>query len=394
MERKSMGQFLAALRKANGMTQQEVADRLHVSDKAVSRWERDASAPDLSLIPALAELFGVTCDELLRGERLTPTVRPEPGEGRASRQVRALLNRALSGFRTLCWVSLALSAVGLVCMLGIAFGFYRPVIGFAVMAVFAVVAVLLGVLAVNRLRTVCEDNELFGQADGEAQTAYARCLGNYSFAAFFGAVAAVALSLPLVLLRSEKFANSVLSAESYFPLAGGVGLLLLAVWMKGRPLYTAWINGQPVKWPWTRPFTPAGRMTLWQVGLTILAVALFALAPWFWTDPESASVLYIGINVAGLLCLLGNIGCFVQFMLRHPRQGLVLPGVRNGLYVVAALMAAEWHGVGFSSVNELGWGPFERYDYWDPAALFRALGLAVAVTLVAGVIRRVTNKNL
>ena len=146
MEKKTIGKFIAVLRKANGMTQQEVADRLHVSDKAVSRWERDASAPDLSLSPALAELFGVTCDELLRGERLTPTVRPDPGEGRASRQVRALLNRALSGFRTLCWVSLALSAVGLVCMLGIAFGFYRPVIGFAVMAVFAVVAVLLGVL--------------------------------------------------------------------------------------------------------------------------------------------------------------------------------------------------------------------------------------------------------
>ena len=64
MTRKSMGQFMAALRKANGMTQREVADRLNVSDKAVSRWERDECAPDLSLIPAIAELYGVTCDEL------------------------------------------------------------------------------------------------------------------------------------------------------------------------------------------------------------------------------------------------------------------------------------------------------------------------------------------
>lgn len=66
MEKKTIGSFIAALRKANGMTQQELADRLGVSNKAVSRWERDENAPDLSLIPAIAEIFGVTCDELFK----------------------------------------------------------------------------------------------------------------------------------------------------------------------------------------------------------------------------------------------------------------------------------------------------------------------------------------
>ena len=69
MEKKTIGKFIAVLRKANGMTQKDLADRLFVSDKTVSRWERDEGAPDLSLIPVIAELFGVTCDELLRGER-------------------------------------------------------------------------------------------------------------------------------------------------------------------------------------------------------------------------------------------------------------------------------------------------------------------------------------
>lgn len=70
MANKSIGQFIAALRKTNGLTQQEVAERLNVSNKAVSRWERDECYPDLSAIPALAEMFGVTCDELLKGERI------------------------------------------------------------------------------------------------------------------------------------------------------------------------------------------------------------------------------------------------------------------------------------------------------------------------------------
>ncbi|HIS73165.1 MAG TPA: helix-turn-helix transcriptional regulator [Candidatus Scatomorpha pullicola] len=76
MDKRAMGSFIAALRRAKGLTQRELAELLNVSDKAVSRWERGDAAPDLSVIPALAELFGVTADELLRGER-----RPDLGEG-------------------------------------------------------------------------------------------------------------------------------------------------------------------------------------------------------------------------------------------------------------------------------------------------------------------------
>ena len=81
MHRKTIGGFIAALRKANGMTQKELADRLSVSDKTVSRWERDDGTLDLSVIPVIAEIFGVTCDELLRGERTPPQERtPCDGE--------------------------------------------------------------------------------------------------------------------------------------------------------------------------------------------------------------------------------------------------------------------------------------------------------------------------
>ena len=99
MEKKTIGQFIAALRKANGLTQQEVADRLAVSNKAVSRWERDECAPDISVIPALAELLGVTCDELLKGERITNSVQAEKSEPKIGKQVKALINRSVSNFK-------------------------------------------------------------------------------------------------------------------------------------------------------------------------------------------------------------------------------------------------------------------------------------------------------
>lgn len=69
MERKSIGAFIASLRREKGMTQKQLAQLLNVSDKAISRWERDESQPDLNLIPVLGELFSVTSDELLRGCR-------------------------------------------------------------------------------------------------------------------------------------------------------------------------------------------------------------------------------------------------------------------------------------------------------------------------------------
>lgn len=69
MEKRSLGAFLAALRREKGWTQKELAELLHVSDKTVSRWERDESVPDLFLVPDIAQLYGISSDELIRGER-------------------------------------------------------------------------------------------------------------------------------------------------------------------------------------------------------------------------------------------------------------------------------------------------------------------------------------
>ena len=63
-----IGRKIASLRKAADMTQPELADRLAISFQAVSNWERGMSMPDISNLPELAEIFGVSIDELLGRE--------------------------------------------------------------------------------------------------------------------------------------------------------------------------------------------------------------------------------------------------------------------------------------------------------------------------------------
>ncbi|MGN0443330.1 MAG: helix-turn-helix domain-containing protein [Acutalibacteraceae bacterium] len=109
MEKRTMGALMSALRKSKGMTQQDVADRLGVSNKAVSKWECDDGYPDISILPAIAELYGVTVDELLRGEirNEEKTVSPEKG----IKQIEFMLRNAQFKFKNLSVIALVLSVL-------------------------------------------------------------------------------------------------------------------------------------------------------------------------------------------------------------------------------------------------------------------------------------------
>lgn len=63
--KKTMGETIAELRKNRGMTQKELAEQMNVTDKAVSKWERDLSCPDIHSIPRLAEVLEVSVEELM-----------------------------------------------------------------------------------------------------------------------------------------------------------------------------------------------------------------------------------------------------------------------------------------------------------------------------------------
>lgn len=74
---------IAELRQSRGMTQLELAEKLTYSDKAISKWERGESAPDIVTLAALAELFGVSLDELVFGERPAPSDTAAPPRKRS-----------------------------------------------------------------------------------------------------------------------------------------------------------------------------------------------------------------------------------------------------------------------------------------------------------------------
>ena len=66
---KSIGEMISSLRKEKGMTQNELAEKMNVTDKAVSKWERDLSCPDINTISKLADILDVSVDELLQAKK-------------------------------------------------------------------------------------------------------------------------------------------------------------------------------------------------------------------------------------------------------------------------------------------------------------------------------------
>ncbi len=121
MEKKTIGKFISVLRKANGMTQQELADKLLVSDKTVSKWERDERMPDISLLPAIAEIFGITTDELLRGERKNPeragygTEESETKQkAKSDKQLKLMIDKKVRTYNALTCISAFLVIIGLI----------------------------------------------------------------------------------------------------------------------------------------------------------------------------------------------------------------------------------------------------------------------------------------
>ena len=157
MEKKTMGSFMSALRKANGLTQQQVADKLNVSNKTVSKWECDEGYPEITMLPAIAEIYSVTVDELLRGERIVKENCDSPkNDMKTEKQMMYLFMSSEKNYTTLSVISLVLSLFALF----ISLFFSASSLGIIIAVLLVGAAVIMEVIAFMNYKVMFEDPEI------------------------------------------------------------------------------------------------------------------------------------------------------------------------------------------------------------------------------------------
>ena len=206
MEKKTIGKFISALRRANGMTQRELAERLFVSDKTVSRWERDESVPEITLIPVIAEIFGVTSDELIRGERISAektecaeTV--ERVSGKTEKSIRAILFERNKRHGNFLLLSLGLSFLGLIAAMIADLAFCKGLLAFCLSLAF-IFAGEICVICFTRNGFLMLDDGDFSCGAREVK-AYNSKVAGYAVRITVFNICSIAFCLPLVIVGAN-----------------------------------------------------------------------------------------------------------------------------------------------------------------------------------------------
>lgn len=241
MEKKTIGAFIAALRKASGLTQRELAEKLNVSDKAVSRWEREESLPDLSLIPAIAEIFGVTADELLRGERAKQGESQPRAEEKSEKQLQNMVRRTVLRFSTRSIIAAGIGLAGFIAAMIADLAFLRGYIAF-----FAALALYVAAALCEMGFLISAMSALNVEDDGAAIQNGRRNVLNRALGVFGLIIVLFAATLPVVILPYDPYMG--LSGDSWFKYGllfgfAGLALGLLVGWIANaaairRGLYT------------------------------------------------------------------------------------------------------------------------------------------------------------
>lgn len=104
MKKQTLGMMISSLRKEKGMTQLELAEKMGVTDKAVSKWERNLSFPDINSIPELAEILDVSVDDLMQ-------VKTEVKENISKNKGDEIIDIALKGIGIAMGISVTVLSV-------------------------------------------------------------------------------------------------------------------------------------------------------------------------------------------------------------------------------------------------------------------------------------------
>ena len=225
MEKKTIGRFISALRKANGMTQKELGEKLFVSDKTVSRWERDECMPELSLIPSIAELFGITTDELLRGERNNPNILEnseyiERQKAKSDKQFKLMIHNQQKKYKNFTLISVGVTILGLLVATITNLTFSEGLLAFCLATAFFVASEICQIcFAVNARLIEDEDDVLYNNKIKDANSKVIKTVVVVSVIN----IAMFAFCLPIVILIYD--AKSGLDYQNWL----GFGLLFVAL---------------------------------------------------------------------------------------------------------------------------------------------------------------------
>lgn len=146
MDTVKIGQFIRSLRKENSFTQREVAERLNVSEKTISKWETGNGMPEVSLMLPLCKLFGISINELLSGERLNEKQYVEKAEENMADLVDKTTPRKKIIISTISCILVILSSLTLILISALfvtKIWLKLVMIGIALIAVFADISVIL-----------------------------------------------------------------------------------------------------------------------------------------------------------------------------------------------------------------------------------------------------------
>ena len=158
MDTIKIGQFIKSLRKENSVTQREVAERLNVSEKTVSKWETGNGMPEVSIMLPLCKLFGISINELLSGERLDEKQYVEKAEENMAMLIDKTTPRKKIVISTISCVLVILSSLALILISALfvtQIWLKFVVIGIALTVVIADIAVIL-LVAVSTEIYECE----------------------------------------------------------------------------------------------------------------------------------------------------------------------------------------------------------------------------------------------